>query len=146
MYGCSIPTDNRNAERVDTVSEEKKIDTIDAYIAQFDGEKRERMEALRRLIHEAAPYVEERMSWRMPTFYLYGNLVHFAANKAHIGFYPGENGVAMFQAQLAPYKTSKGAIQFPMNQPLPYDLVREIVTFRVAENALAAERKLTKGT
>lgn len=126
--------------------EEKKItfNTIDEYITLFHAEVQEILKTLRAEIKEMAPDAEERTSWQMPTFYLHGNLVHFAAHKNHIGFYPGPNGIECFKDKLSEYKTSKGAVQFPINKPLPYDLIREIVKFRVAENIKDAEEKIKK--
>ena len=80
----------------------------------------------------------------MPTFYLHGNLVHFAAFKKHIGFYPGASGIANFKDKLAEYKGGKGSVQFPIEEPIPYEIIREIVKFRVAENTEKAEGKLKK--
>lgn len=107
--------------------------TIDQYIAAQPAQRQPCMEEMRAIIREAAPEATEKISWGMPTFYLKGNLVHFALGKNHLGFYPGESGVANFLPKLAAYKTSKGAIQLPLGQPLPAELIREIVTFRVAE-------------
>jgi uncharacterized protein YdhG (YjbR/CyaY superfamily) len=92
------------------------------------------LEKLRQTIRTAAPDATEKISYRIPTFYLNGNLVHFAAFKHHIGFYPTSNGVSAFQDELSKYKTSKGAIQFPLDKPLPLELVKKIVGFRVTEN------------
>jgi len=117
------------------------IQTIDEYIQQFPPEIRERLHSLRKVIREAAPLAQEKISWQMPTFYLYGNLVHFAAHKKHIGLYPGVSGIEVFKDKLAEYRSSKGAVQFPNDQPLPYELIKEIVSFRVAENIKAAESK-----
>lgn len=114
--------------------ENKSPVTIDEYIAQFSPEIQEILQSLRKLIREAAPEAGEKISYQMPTFTLNGNLVHFAAFKNHIGFYPAPSGVEAFQEKLMDYKTSKGAIQFPIDKPLPFDLIREIVTFRVSEN------------
>ncbi len=108
--------------------------TIDEYIAQYPPEVQARLQALRQCIREAAPEATEKISWAMPTYYLKGNLVHFAAAKHHIGLYPGASGVEVFLPELGGYKTSKGAIQLPMDKPLPLELVRRIVLFRVAEN------------
>lgn len=107
---------------------------VDAYIAAFPGPVRERLEAMRDAIRAEAPEATERISYGMPTFYLRGNLVHYAAFKAHIGFYPTPSGTAEFQARLANYRHNKGSIQFPLDEDLPLSLVREIVRFRVAEN------------
>ncbi|CZR08876.1 iron chaperone [Trichococcus ilyis] len=110
-----------------------KIDTIDAYISRYDEDIQAILQEFRRLIREEAPDATERISYQMPTFYLNGNLVHFAVQKNHIGFYPAPSGVAAFKEELADYKTSKGAIQFPLTKPIPYELVRRIVRFRVEE-------------
>lgn len=119
--------------------------TIDEYIQLFPEEIQERMEKLRQVIHEAAPEAKEKISWRMPTFDYYGNLVHFAAQKNHMGFYPGASGVASFRDDLTDYITSKGAIQFPHSKSIPYDLVEKIVLFRVEQNKQDHEaKKLTK--
>lgn len=112
----------------------KTITTIDEYIAQFSPEIQEILQSLRKVIQEAAPDAGEKISYQMPTFTLNGNLVHFAAFKSHIGFYPAPSGVEAFQEKLMGYKTSKGAIQFPIGKPLPLDLIREIVKFRVSES------------
>lgn len=110
-----------------------KIETIDAYISRYDEDIQAILQEFRRLIREEAPDATERISYQMPTFYLNGNLVHFAVQKQHIGFYPAPSGVAAFKEELANYKTSKGAIQFPLTKPIPYELVRRIVRFRVEE-------------
>ena len=110
-----------------------KIENIDAYIQQFDGETRVKLNLLRSIIKKIAPEAIEKISYQMPTFYLNGNLVHFAAAKNHIGFYPTPSAIAAFEAELKPYKTSKGAVQFPNNQPIPVDLVEKMVRFRLEE-------------
>ena len=107
---------------------------IDAYIERYDVRVQEKLKKLRHVIHENAPEAIEKMSYQMPTFYLNGNLVHFAVMKNHIGFYPTPSGITAFEEKLGDYKHSKGAVQFPLDQPIPYDLVGEIVQFRVAEN------------
>ena len=112
--------------------------SIDAYIATFPPEIQEILESLRATIRAAAPDATEKISYQMPTFALNGNLVHFAAFKKHIGFYPTSSGIAAFQQELAPYVSSKGAVQFPIDQPLPLDLISRIVSFRVAENRAKA--------
>lgn len=108
--------------------------SIDEYILQFSPEVQERLQSLRKVIKESAPEAEEKISWQMPTFFLHGNLVHFAAHTKHIGFYPGPSGIEAFKLKLSEYKSSKGAVQFPLAKPLPYELISEIVRFRVAEN------------
>jgi uncharacterized protein YdhG (YjbR/CyaY superfamily) len=114
---------------------DREINTIDEYIAQFAPEIQSRLKELRAEIRKAAPEAREIISWRMPTFALNGNLVHFAAHKNHIGFYPGPGGIEAFKDRFAGYKWSKGAVQFPYSMPLPYDLVSEIVRFRVQKNS-----------
>jgi uncharacterized protein YdhG (YjbR/CyaY superfamily) len=115
--------------------------SIDEYILQFSPEIQEKLRALRNIIKESTPDAEEMISWQMPTFALYGNLVHFAAHKKHIGFYPGASGIEAFKPKLSEYKGSKGAVQFPLEKPLPYELISEIVKFRVAENIMKAVGK-----
>jgi uncharacterized protein YdhG (YjbR/CyaY superfamily) len=111
-----------------------QVETIDDYIKAFPTEVQSRLQTFRRTIKEEAPEAVEALSYQMPTFKLYGkNLVHFAAAKNHIGFYPTPSGVAAFTDELAAYKTAKGSIQFPMDRPLPLPLIRKIVRFRVKE-------------
>jgi uncharacterized protein YdhG (YjbR/CyaY superfamily) len=107
---------------------------IDEYIAGFPKDIQEKLQAIRETIHQAAPGATERISYQMPTFFLYGNLVHFAAHKGHIGFYPAPSSIVRFEADLSGYPTSKGAIQFPFDKPIPHSLVKKIVIFRVQEN------------
>ena len=95
----------------------------------------------RRTIHEAAPEATEAISYGMPTFKLNGNLVHFGAFKSHIGFYPVPSGMAAFQDDLAAYKQGKGSVQFPLNKPMPLDLIRRMVEFRVQESKAAKASK-----
>lgn len=115
--------------------------TIGEYVAAQDPAIQPRLSELYRTIVQAAPGAQERMSWQMPTFHLRHNLVHFAAGKHHIGFYPGPDGVRCFQEELADYKTSKGAIQFPNGRELPLGLVAQITAFRfrVESQALIKE-------
>jgi uncharacterized protein YdhG (YjbR/CyaY superfamily) len=115
--------------------------SISEYISLFPEGVRAILEELRGVIAEAAPEAEEAISYQMPTFKLNGNLVHFAAFKHHIGFYPGASGVAAFEQELSPYGHSKGSIQFPLDEPIPLDLVRKIVVFRVEENSSKSMRK-----
>lgn len=118
-----------------------QIDSIDTYIAQFPDEVQTRLQQLRKTILKLAPGATEAMSYQIPTFKLNGNLVHFAAFKKHIGFYPGATGIAAFQDELAGYKSAKGSVQFPLDQALPLDLVKKIVKFRVAQNLAAPKKK-----
>ena len=96
------------------------------------------LQTLRQTIHQAAPDALEKISYGMPTFTLKGNLVHFGAFKTHIGFYPTPSGIEKFKDELAVYKGAKGSVQFPLDEPLPLDLVRRIVEFRVEENLAKA--------
>ena len=109
--------------------------SIDDYIAGHPPAIRARLRAMRATIRKHAPDAEERISYRIPTFYLGGNLVHFAAFDRHVGFYPGAAGIAAFKQALAQYKSAKGSVQFPHDEPLPLALVAEIVRFRVAQQA-----------
>ena len=107
--------------------------TIDEYINTFPADIRDMLQTIRQTIHEAAPEAKEAISYQMPTFKLNGNLVHFAAFKNHVGFYPAPSGIERFKTELSPYKWSKGAVQFPLDKPLPLELVRKIVAFRAQE-------------
>ena len=113
---------------------ELKSKNTDEYIALFDLNIQKNLTALRKTIQECVPNASEAIKYGIPTFVLNGNLVHFAAYKTHIGFYPGSLAIVTFTEKLRPYKTSKGAIQFPLHQPLPLALITEIVQFRVQEN------------
>ncbi|KGR76726.1 iron chaperone [Ureibacillus manganicus] len=117
---------------------------IDEYILQFPEDIQEILNTIRKEIKEIAPNADEKISYGMPTFVLERNLVHFAAYKNHIGFYPTPNGIERFKEELSEYKTSKGAIQFPIEKPIPYELISKIVKFRVAENKEKAEVKRRK--
>jgi uncharacterized protein YdhG (YjbR/CyaY superfamily) len=121
-----------------------KISTIDEYINSFPKEIQDILETLRQVIKEQAPEARETINYQIPTFVLHGNLVHFAAYKNHIGFYPTPSAVVYFQKELSKYKTSKGAIQFPIHDPLPITLIRKMVSFRVKE-VLNRERKKKYG-
>ena len=119
--------------------------SVDEYIAAFPEDIQALLEAVRATIRAAAPDAEERISYQMPAFALEGNLVYFAALKHHIGFYPTSSGIAAFERELSRYKSSKGAVQFPLDEPLPLELISRIVRFRVAENhARAKERARAK--
>jgi uncharacterized protein YdhG (YjbR/CyaY superfamily) len=111
-----------------------KPKTIDEYIAMFPKNVQKILENLSQVIRETAPEAEETIDYGIPTFKLNGNLVHFAAFKNHIGFYPTPSGIEAFKEELSSYKQSKGTVQFPLNKPIPFDLVKKIVAFRVKEN------------
>lgn len=111
-----------------------KPQSIDEYIAAFPNDTQKLLEEIRSVIKKAAPEAEETISYAMPTFKLHGNLVHFAAYKNHIGLYPAPNGIDAFKDELSVYKGAKGSVQFPLNKPMPLDLISRIVKFRVKEN------------
>ncbi len=115
-------------------SEANQITNIDEYISTYPEDIQHLLEQMRETIKVVAPTAVEAISYRLPTFKLNGNLVHFGAFKHHIGFYPTSSGITAFQAELASYPMSKGAVRFPIDQPLPLDLVRRITAFRVQEN------------
>lgn len=120
------------------------INSIDEYIAQFPEDIQAILQQIRSVIKDAAPDATEKISYQMPTFYLKGNLVHFAAFKTHIGFYPVPSGIEKFKEELSQYKSGKGSAQFPLDKPIPYDLIRRITLFRVEENLELAQRKSKK--
>jgi uncharacterized protein YdhG (YjbR/CyaY superfamily) len=119
----------------------KGFQSIDAYIESFPADTRERLQAMRTAIRQAAPGAEERISYQMPAFYLNGNLVYFAAYEKHIGFYPTSSGISRFRKELAKYKSAKGSVQFPLAEPLPLGLIQRIVKFRIEENLQKKARR-----
>ncbi len=122
-------------------TEQKPPQTIDDYIGRFPDDVQAILQQIRQTIHEAAPEATEAISYQMPTFKLHGNLVHFAAFKKHIGFYPVPSGIEAFQDELSAYVQGKGSVQFPLDQPTPYDLIGRIVTYRVGEALAHAAAK-----
>lgn len=114
---------------------------IDEYIAGFPKGVQEILQKIRMTIRKAAPHAEETIKYQMPTFTLKGNLVHFAAFKKHIGFYPAPTGTEKFQKEISVYKGAKGSVRFPLDKPIPFDLISKIVKFRVKENLERAEAK-----
>jgi uncharacterized protein YdhG (YjbR/CyaY superfamily) len=116
-------------------------ENIDAYIAECPLHFQDKLHELWTIIRQAAPGAEEKISYQMPAFMLNGPLVYFAAQKNHIGFYPTPSGVEAFKEDLVGYKTSKGAIQFPIDKPLPRQLVARIVRFRAKENTGASRSR-----
>jgi len=117
---------------------------IDEYIAGFPPDVQAILQKIRTTIKKAAPEAEEAIRYRMPTFTLKGNLVHFAAFKNHIGFYPVPTGIEKFKRELSVYEGGKGSVQFPLDKPIPYGLISKIVKFRVQENLQRAEAKRKK--
>ena len=118
-----------------------KYTTIDEYIAQFPDNVQSILNEIRSVIKAAAPGAREKISYQIPTFELKGNLVHFAAYRHHIGFYPTSSGIEHFKDELAGYELSRGTVRFPLGQPIPFDLIRRITEFRVRENLARAEAK-----
>src|SRR5262249_26975765 len=110
--------------------------SIDGYIKRFPQDIKTLLEQIRSTIGKAAPEATETISYGIPTFYYNGNLVHFAAFKKHIGFFPTPSAIQTFQKELTGYRTSKGTVQFPLGEPLPLKLIERIVKFRVKENAV----------
>ncbi len=111
-----------------------RLTTIDEYIAQFPVEVQAILTKLRSEIRKAAPGAEERISYQMPGFFLNGRLVWFGVQKGYIGFYPTGSGIEAFKDELSAYEGTKGSAHFPLDQPMPYALIRKIVKYRVAEN------------
>jgi uncharacterized protein YdhG (YjbR/CyaY superfamily) len=115
--------------------------TIDEYINTFPEDVRAILNNLRQTIKEVAPEAEETINYQIPTFTLHGNLVHFAAFKNHIGFYPTPTAIEAFKKELSPYEMAKGSVLFPIDQPLPLPLIRRIVEYRVKENLERKQKK-----
>jgi len=127
-------------------SSKKVYTTIDEYIADFPEDVQNILKEIRAVVKAAAPGAEEKISYQMPAFTLQGNLVYFAAFKKHIGFYPTPSGTEKFKKEISGYQAAKGSIQFPLDEPMPYDLIRQIVEFRVQDNlAKAAAKSKKKG-
>jgi len=118
---------------------------IDSYIACFPEKTQKILEKLRATIRKAAPEAKETISYGIPTFTFYGNLVHFGGYEKHIGFYPGADGIASFKKELSDYKGGRGTVRFPIDSSIPYTLITKIVKFRVLQNSEKAETKSLKG-
>lgn len=109
--------------------------TIDEYIKSFPKDVQKILEQVRQAIKKSAPEAQETINYQIPTFKLNGNLVHFAAFKNHIGFYPAPSGLKTFKKELSDYKSSKGSVQFPIDKPIPVSLISKIVKYRAKENS-----------
>lgn len=120
---------------------DKSINEVDNYINGFPEDVRKILQQVRETIRKAAPEASETISYAMPTFVLNGNLVHFAAFKNHIGFYPVPSGIEAFKEEISVYKGAKGSVQFPIDKPMPLDLIERIVKFRVQENLQKGVKK-----
>jgi len=122
------------------LSSKQKFQTIDEYIKTFPKDIQKILESVRQTIKNVAPEAEETINYQIPTFKLNGNLVHFAAFKNHIGFYPTPSGQKAFQKELAVYKSGKGSVQFPLDKPIPLSLIKKIVQYRVKENSAKTKK------
>jgi uncharacterized protein YdhG (YjbR/CyaY superfamily) len=120
----------------------EKIKTIDEYIAGFEPEIQKTLNELREFIRAEAPEAAEKISYGMPTFYLNGNLVHFAAFKDHYGFFPNPSGIDAFEEELAPYRSGKGTLRFPLDEEIPWDIIKRVVQFRVKENLSKTKKQI----
>lgn len=121
-----------------------EFNNIDEYIDIFPIEVQAKLIQFRKLIHTLVPDIKETMAYQMPTFVLNGNLVHFAAYKKHIGFYPTPSGISNFIDEISKYKYAKGSVQFPIDEDLPIDLISRIVLFRVDENMSKVKKKVSR--
>lgn len=122
----------------------ESVTDVDTYILSFPEHTQKLLHQLRKTIRKAAPKAEEVISYAMPAYKLNGMLVYFAGYKNHIGFYPTSSGIREFKEQFADYKSSKGAVQFPLDKPLPIKLISNIVAFRIEENNAKAKAKTKK--
>jgi uncharacterized protein YdhG (YjbR/CyaY superfamily) len=123
------------------IGRKNSFQTIDEYIKTFPDNVQAILQKVRQAIKETAPDAEETISYQMPTFKMNGNLVHFAGYKNHIGLYPTPSGTEAFKKELSAYKSGKGSIQFPLDEPIPFSLIKKIVKFRVKENLEKAKKK-----
>lgn len=122
----------------------ESVESVDSYIAGFPKETQDLLSQMRDAIKKVAPNASEKISYGIPTFVLHGNLVHYAGYKNHIGFYPGGGGIKQFNEELSGYKSAKGSVQFPLNKPLPLELVGKITAFRIIQNEEKAAKPKKK--
>jgi len=115
--------------------------TIDEYIETFEPEIQKTLIEMRNFIKNLVPEATEKISYKMPTFFLNGNLVHFAAFKDHIGFFPAPSGITAFEKELTPYRSGKGTLRFPFNNPIPWNLIKKVIKFKVKENLNKEKKK-----
>ncbi len=130
----------RNNKKTDTPTP----DSIEAYIAQFPVDVQKILQKIRTIVQLAAPGATEAIKYQIPTFVLDGNLVHFAAYAKHIGFYPTASGIENFKNELSSYKSARGSVQFPLDQAIPFSLIKKIVKFRVKETNNKARNSASK--
>lgn len=122
-------------------TDQTPVKNIDEYIAGFPKDVQKILEKIRLTISKAAPEAKEAIKYQIPTFTLNGNLVHFAAYKNHIGFYPAPKGIEKFKKELAAYEGGKGTVRFPLDKPIPFGLISKIVKFRVKQSLEKAKVK-----
>jgi len=125
-------------------AKQKSAQNIDEYIAGFPNKVQRILQKIRITIRKSAPSAGEAIKYQIPTFTMNGNLVHFAAFKEHIGFYPAPTGIEKFKNEVSIYGSGKGTLRFPLDKPIPYDLISKIVKFRVEENLKRAKTKRKK--
>ncbi len=121
------------------------VTTIDEYICGFPPDVQAKLSELRAIVRQHAPDATEKIGYGVPTFFLNGNLVHFAAFKSHIGFYPTPTAITRFQKELTRYTGAKGSVQFPLDEPLPRELIAAMVEWRVAENSRKEPKRKRAG-
>jgi uncharacterized protein YdhG (YjbR/CyaY superfamily) len=119
----------------------KKVETIDEYISEFPRGVQAILKKIRTTIRNAAPDAEEAIKYQIPTFVQHGNLLHFGAYKTHIGFYPTSKAIVKFNKELSPYAGAKGTVRFPLDEPIPYDLIGRIAKSRVKDNLAKAKTR-----
>jgi uncharacterized protein YdhG (YjbR/CyaY superfamily) len=122
-------------------STESSSQEVESFISRYPAEVQEILYKIRSIIKEVAPDAQEKLNYGIPTFTLNGNLVHYSGFKDHIGFYPTPSGVEKFKKQLSKYEGAKGSVKFPLDQPIPYDLIRKIAEFRVKEQRAKSKKK-----
>ena len=122
-------------------SNESSSSKVDDFIAKYPPDVQQILQKIRGIIREVAPEAQEKLNYGIPTFTLNGNLVHYSALKDHIGFYPTPSGIEKFKKQLSAYEGAKGSVKFPLDQPIPYDLIRKVTEFRVKEQQAKAKKK-----
>lgn len=122
-------------------ADKKIITTIDEFIGQFPVETQKKLQQIRETIKTVVPEATEAISYGIPTFKFHGNLVHFSGYAHHIGFYPGASSIVKFNNEISAYKSAKGTVQFPLDKPIPFDLIRRITAFRAEENLAKLKTK-----
>ena len=122
-------------------SNESDSREVDKFIVKYPSDVQQILQKIRGIIREVAPEAKETINYGIPTFTLNGNLVHYSALTSHIGFYPTPSGIEKFKKELSKYEGAKGSVKFPLDQPIPYELIRKITEFRVKEQRAKAKRK-----